>query len=196
MPTLQPVAVPDIKSWEFHDKTGFSRTFEQSELTIDGEVRLIQLASKTVQHLNTQGFPWEQVSSVITEQGAWDWVKAQDLLTLAIAELPELVAESTCIMFDLSPFDDDRRRNLEYEKDKAFIRKSINFTRWVEILQTFVDQNDYQRLARPFGLALTKAMELGLTSQTRLNQSETSSPDSTYLSRPDTEGTEEASPDV
>ena len=62
--TSQAVALPEIKTWELRDKTGQIRTFEQTELSIEGEVRLVQLAGITVRRLNDQGFPWEEVAKV------------------------------------------------------------------------------------------------------------------------------------
>lgn len=185
------VAVPDTRTWSLTSKAGVTKTFEQSELTIDGEVRIVQLANATIQSLNKAGFPWEEVATVVDKQGDWDWAKLSGLLSLAVTEVPEFVSESACILFDISPFDEEGRRNTAYESDKLFIRKSINFAKWIEVMQTFVDQNDYERLIRPFGLALTRT--LGTMTATPSRESETSSPPSTYLSTMDTEETPEAS---
>ncbi len=194
MPQDTSVAIPEVKAWSLRDKTGTTRTFEQSELTIDGEVRLFQLSASTIQHLNKANFPWDEATKIVDEYGEWDWIKAAELLTLAVSELPELVSESVCIFFGLAPFNEDGSRNTTYESDKLFVRRSISFTRWVDILQVFIEQNDYNRLARPFGSALTRAMEIGMTNQLISNQqrqSETSLPESTYLSNPGTEETPE-----
>lgn len=162
--TSQSVALPDVKTWELRDpKTGETRTFEQTELSIEGEVRLVQLAGLTIKRLNEQGFPWEEVSRMFDDTQTLDWAKASEVLTLAIAEVPELAAESCSILFGLFPTDDNGIRNPQYDDDKKFIRKSVNFTRWIDILTLFTEQNDYKRLARPFSLAVTKAMETGWT---------------------------------
>lgn len=191
----KPVALPEVATWTLRNvKTQEVRTFEQSELTIDGEVRLIQLANETIRILNEKGFPWDEVGNVVAEDGTWDWPKVSELLTLVITEIPEFVAESTAILFSLSPFDDEGRRNRDYERDKLFIRNSISFPRWIEIVQKFTEQNDYERLARPFGLALTRAMDMG--SRVLPRSSIISSEESTSSSQPDTDETEETSQDA
>lgn len=186
------VALPDVKTWEVRNKkTGEVRTFEQSELSIEGEVRIVQLAGKTIQKLSTTGFPWDELARVIGESGDIDWNKASDMLMMVITEVPEFVAESTAILFSLYPVDDNGKRNPEYDKDKVFLRQGINFTQWVEIIETFTLQNDYQRLARPFSMAAARAMETGMlvAQEQKLRQSisEASSPVSTLSSSPDTE---------
>jgi len=194
--TSQAVALPEIKTWELRDKTGQIRTFEQTELSIEGEVRLVQLAGITVRRLNDQGFPWEEVAKVFDENNTIDWVAASDVLMLAIAEMPEIVSESTAILFGLYPVDDNGIRNKEYDTDKKFIRQALNFTRWVDILTVFTEQNDYQRLARPFSLAVTKAMNAGWTiaaqQQAREKASGLSSPELIDSLPQDTEAQEES----
>jgi len=50
---MPAVAMPPVVTWEIRElKSGKPRTFEQVELSIDGEVRLVQLASKTIQILS------------------------------------------------------------------------------------------------------------------------------------------------
>lgn len=194
--TSQAVALPEIKTWELRDKTGQVRTFEQTELSIEGEVRLVQLAGITIRRLNDQGFPWEEVAKVFDENNTIDWVAASDVLMLAIAEMPEIVSESTAILFGLYPVDDNGIRNKEYDTDKKFIRQALNFTRWVDILTVFTEQNDYQRLARPFSLAVTKAMNAGWTiaaqQQAREKTSGLSSPELIDSLPQDTEAQEES----
>jgi hypothetical protein len=186
----QTVALPDIKTWELRDKSGQVRTFEQTELSIEGEVRIVQLAGQTIDRLNKAGFPWDEVAAIFAEEGQIDWARASDILMLVIAEVPEFVAESTCILFGLYPVDENGVRNKDYDADKKFIRQSLNFTRWVEILEVFTEQNDYKRLARPFSMAVTRAMEAGYLLQAqqmmRQNPSDSSSPESTDSSPQDT----------
>jgi len=192
----QPVALPEIKTWELRDKTGQVRTFEQTELSIEGEVRLVQLAGITVKRLDTEGFPWDEVAKIFSETDNIDWAKASDILMLAIVEVPELVAESTAILFGLYPVDDNGVRNNSYDTDKKFLRQALNFTRWVDILTVFTEQNDYQRLARPFSLAVTRAMEVGFgvaaQQQQREQMSSSSLEESTDSLPQDTEPQEES----
>lgn len=159
--TSQTIAIQEVKTWELRNRAGETRTFEQAELSIEGEVRIIQLAGATVKRLNDQGFPWDEVARIFDETQQINWAQASDVLMLAIAEIPELVAESCAILFGLYPVDEKGVRNKDYDSDKLYIRQSVNFTRWIEILTVFTEQNDYQRLARPFSLAVTKAMETG-----------------------------------
>lgn len=187
----QSIALPEAHVWEFRDRAGVTRTFEQNELKIDGEVRLVQLAGATIKRLTEAGFPWQDVTKVFAEDGSILWDKASDMLMLAVSEVPELVAESTMILFELHPKNEDGTRNKEYDTDKAFIRRAINMTRWIEIVMKFTEQNDYERLARPFSLAATRAMEAGMMiareQQIRSNNLEDSSKELTDSLSQDTD---------
>lgn len=196
----QSIALPETKSWELRDtKTGEVRTFEQSELSIEGEVRLVQLAGSTINRLNERGFPWDKAAEMLDENANIDWSLASDMLMLALVDVPDIVAESTCILFGLYPVDESGVRNKDYDADKVFLKRSLNFARWIDILTVFTEQNDYQRLAKPFSLAVTRAMETGWATvaqqQARSRMNASSSPESTGSSPLGTEPQEASSDD-
>lgn len=151
------VVTPDEVVWEL-GKGENKRSYVQTELSIDGEVRIVQLAASLVQSLDEQGFPWKELLDVVNEEGDWNWPKLAELLTLASSQAPEMVTESTCIAFGIHPLNEDGTRNEKYHDEKLFIRKNVHFANWFDYVQTFMAQNDYERMVRPFTLTLTRAI--------------------------------------
>lgn len=140
------------------------RTFIQTELTIDGEAQLLGLVSAVGAALSESNFPWDALAQLFSEgQNEIEWPKAIGMLGTVAGVLPNVVVDSTCIFFGIFEFDEHNARNAEWEADRAFLRASLTFTTWVDIVKTFAEQNDYQRLAGPFGQALAQGAWLRTT---------------------------------
>ena len=157
------IAVSDgAHVWEFTNrKTGESRTYEQNELTIDGEVQLFGLINRVILALNERNFPWDRVYALTDPAVGIDWTEVSSLVGLALIEVPSAASEFACIVFGVYPFDEDGKRNKDFDGEKAFIRSCITIPRLTDMLEVFVQQNDYQRLARPFGAAFRQLAEIG-----------------------------------
>lgn len=160
------LSFPQVRTWELvnHAKQE-ARTYSQTELTIDGEVQLFQLVNRVIDRLNRTGFPWQEVTALFSDDvnEPIDVAKAAGLLTLAMSELPEAAAECACIMFGIFPSDPGAGRNKSFDDDKAFIRSVLKTAQLVDIIQTFVEQNDWERLTRPFARAATRVVEMGMS---------------------------------
>lgn len=143
-------------------RTGETRTYDQAELTIDGEALLIGLVESVAERLVEHNFPWQLLADLFeSDKKPIDWSKASEILNAVKSVAPEVVVESALIFFGIFPTLEDGSRNPGYEEDKSFVRRSINFTRWVGLVQIFAEQNDYQRLAAPFGQALAAGAQVG-----------------------------------
>jgi hypothetical protein len=143
-------------------KTGDVRVFYQSELTIDGEVALLSLVSRSVASLADQNFPLTELGNLQKEDGQLDVALAGRLASQASPIVPNLAAESCAILFGYYPADDFGRRSTEYDDTVAFIRSAITVPRWMDVINIFLSQNDWQRMSNPFAEALKKGVQLGL----------------------------------
>lgn len=154
---------PGVHEWTLRNKrTGEVRTFEQAELTIDGEVALFHLLQRAIVSLSEKGYPFDRLVAAINRPTTeFDWREIADLLGKALYELPSLASEAACVLFGIFPFDENGGRNKDFETEKAYIRKSLDVATLVEIVKVAMEQNDYERLARPFSEALQRMEELG-----------------------------------
>lgn len=166
MPSKQPADVvrPQIAEWELADPKdpGNRRMFYQSELTIDGEVALLSLASKTISTLVAMDFPLSELANLQREDGELDVQLAARLAALAGPAMPPFAAESAAIVFGYLPTDDFGRRDPDFDEHVRFIRKALRLTRWYDIVQVFMEQNDVERMIAPFANALRKGVEIGV----------------------------------
>ena len=142
-------------------RTQETRTFVQSELTIEGEARLLALVQQTAQGLSETAFPWDKLSIMFDPAVTGiDWPVAAEMLGIISTQLPDVVAEAATIFLSLYPQNEDGSRNPAYDVDKRFLRSSLNFARFYDLVITFTKQNDYMRLASPFAERLGRgAME-------------------------------------
>jgi hypothetical protein len=156
MPDKGSAVFPATVEWTLRNpRTQETRTFEQAELTIEGEARLLALVQQTARILSETAFPWDKLSALFDPAAtAIDWPAAAEMLGTVAAQLPEVVAEAACIFLSVYPQNEDGSRNPAYDVDKRFLRSALNFTRFVDIIKVFAEQNDYQRLSLPFGKAL------------------------------------------
>lgn len=185
------IALPATRRWEFS-----GRTYEQSELTIDGEAQLLSLMARVLRTLAAKGFPFERVLEVTHDDGSIDMDVIGELLPQILMEVPEFASESAVIMFGIFPVDEEGKQNAEYDTTKRLLRRSIKFTSWLEMIELFLQQNDYRRLAAPFMLALMRIVKQSVqaaptetpevVSPPSEEPSEPSSPPSTSSSAKDT----------
>jgi hypothetical protein len=154
--------LPEARIWEFRNpETGESRKYAQRELTIDGEVQLIGLIGRTTERLSERNFPWDGVRDVLRDFEAKgiesaDWAAISRLMSLAMAELPEVAAEAVAILLNMFPTTANGERNPKFDEEVVFIRSALKFERLVDMVQVFATQNDYKRLAAPFVQALRR----------------------------------------
>lgn len=165
------IALPATKQWEFG-----GQTFEQSELTIDGEAQLLSLTARTVGTLAERGFPFERLAGVIEDSGAVNMRVIGELLPLVMTEVPEFASESAVILFGIFPVDEEGKLNPDYDRAKRLLRRSLKFTSWFDMLELFMQQNDYQRLIAPFASAVMKAVVVTLPTPKSPESSESPSP--------------------
>lgn len=193
----QSALIRDARQWTFTDKRvdpPESRTYEQAELTIDGETQLFGLIARTVGHLKDIDFPFEQLGSVVREvpdpdkpdetMQVFDVPLAGALLGQVASAVPSFLSQAAAVMLGLFPYDDDGRRNTGYDDEVKFLRRSLHLADAAEMIQTFTEQNDIARLRAPFRMAMGTLSSLG-------TQSPSTSPStkgSTSSSVPDTGG--------
>lgn len=125
------------------------RTYEQSELSIEGEARLLGMARKIGTLLKARDFDLAKLATMVNT-GEPDWDLIVDALALITEEAPKVVAESVLILLSIFPTQEDGSPNPDYADHEQFIRHSVNSAKFHDMLRVFITQNDYQRLARPF----------------------------------------------
>lgn len=191
------VGLPDVVERVIRNKrTGETRTFQQSELTIEGEARLIRIVHETAVALNEVGFPWTKLGPLFDE-GPTDWDTVIELLGITALHAPKAIADATATFFGVYPTDEDGSRNDDYDKTVRFIRSSIKVVDFVEFVKTFTEQNDYQRLADPIGAVLGQASQTRAATKTNTSDTSTGEPSNGASSKRSTRsrGTDTATPD-
>lgn len=167
-PDLGPAGYPsrmDVKLT--HKRTGQERTYQQTELAIDGEAKLIGLVERAGMILSEREFPWDTLAKLFSDEGQAQLdpkqlgPDAMKVLSIVASAVPDLVIDSTCLFFGIFEFDEDGTRNPEWETERKFIRGAVGFVQWVDFVRTFIGQNDYQRLADPFAQAFTAGARMG-----------------------------------
>jgi hypothetical protein len=149
-------------------RTDESRHYIQTELAIDGEAKLIGLVEQIGARLVEQDFPWETLGKLFSEEGqaALDWATigpdVTTILRIVSTTGPDVMVDAACIFFGVHQFDEDNKPNPDWETERKFIRSSLTFSRWVDLVRTFMAQNDYGRLAAPFGQALATGAQMGI----------------------------------
>lgn len=165
------------REWRITDKkSGETRTYIQSELTIDGEAQLFGLTGRVVQALGKEGFPFDKVKDAFgfgnldatddVDVGGVQWDQIGYLLGLATTALPWASAECAAILMGEFATDENGRPNKDWPDTVAFMRRSIHMADLIEMLKTFADQNDITRLAAPFVTALIRMGQAPRTTPT------------------------------
>ena len=156
------------RPWTFRDRDGEERTYEQRELTIDGEIQLFSLIGRSLGKLREVGFPFQDLAKVLPDNTTslenYDWNAAGELAALAAMAIPSLASEAMAIMFGQFPTDEHGRRNAAWTDEVAYLRRVIHVADVVEAADVFTRQNDMERLQAPFSAAIRSLIERGLTS--------------------------------
>lgn len=159
------VGMPPTRRWTLRNaRSGETREFQQSELPIEGEARLLAIVNDTAVKLVDTGFAFEKVPALF-DDGPTDWDVVRDLLGAIVAFAPDAIVDATTALLNIYPTNEDGTRNAEYDKDWRFLKGSVKSTTFVEMLQWFAETNDYQRLAAPFGEIIGRAMAPVMTDQ-------------------------------
>jgi hypothetical protein len=179
------------RQWTFTDREGKSRTYEQSELTIDGEMQLFGLIARQAVKLRESGFDFAQAGQVLVDVpgGGTDVniALAGSMLAEAASIMPSFISEAAAVLLSIFPVDEQGRRNQTYTDEVAFLRRTMHTADALEMLTTFLEQNDIERLKAPFQMALSTFQKIG-TGTTASPAQSPSTGGSTSSSAPDTEG--------
>jgi hypothetical protein len=171
---LGPATFPEPLEWNLRStRTKEIRTFEQMELSIEAESKLIGLVYRTAVALTAADFPWDKLASLFEptppkppqvegalivpsepEVGAVNWPLAIEMLNMVRLQTPDAVVDSTLLFFGIHAQNADGTPNQTYDTDRRFLQDAVTFTGWVELIKAFAKQNDYGRLIAPFGQAL------------------------------------------
>lgn len=154
-----PAVIPVTVSWRLRNaRTHVEREFEQSELAIEGEARIVGLGRKIGILLNERGYTWAQINDLMTNEADTDWRAVLGLIDLAGDAAPDIVADAATILLGIYPANEDGTPNEAFEADRRFLRSAVSVAKFVEMVDIFRHQNDYARMLAPFGLTLSNAM--------------------------------------
>lgn len=148
-------AYPDVHEWTFTNKrTGESRVYQQSELTLDGEMQAFALLARTVTRLREADFPFDRLENVFPAAGGGlsdiDWAEVAVMLGQVASIAPGLVSETAAVLLAIFPVDEHNKRNPDYPGEVAFLRSAMHLSDLVEMLEVASNQNDTERLLAPF----------------------------------------------
>lgn len=156
-PILPPAPVQSPQEWQFGGET-----YTQGELSIEGEALLLGLATGVLDALAAAA-PDGGVAlgSLVDDDGNVNVAYAARLITTISAQIPEVAGQALAILFGHYPTDLDDQPNPEFPRLARKLARNVPSTRVIEVIQAFIRQNDYQRLAGPFGeLAARLGIEL------------------------------------
>lgn len=174
-----PAVVPTVAEVTLRNaRTKVTRIFEQVELSIEGEARLVSMGPKVAQVLDESGRTWTELQDVFTNVISTDYKVVWDLLTVSATYAPDLVADLGTILLGIYPTDEAGAPNPDFEADRTFLRGALNIRQMVELFATFVAQNDYRRILAPFGLTLTETMAVLRGRPASVDESGTDEPSS------------------
>lgn len=151
-------SVPEAVEWTLrHPRTKEVRHYEQIELVIEGEARLIGLARNAALALRSAGYSWDQLTSLF-DDGPFNFELGFDLLGVVIETIPELAVEASMVAFGIFPVLPDGTRNEQYEGERAFLRGTIKTAHLWDMYEIARQQNDFARLLGPFSKTLAGAL--------------------------------------
>lgn len=161
------VAIPGPHEWKLRNvRTDETRIFSQSELSIEGESRLLGLVKRTAEELNEDGFPWEAIGPLFEPGVDIDWMVASKLLGIIGDRMPDAFTELATILLGIYPTNEDDSKNPTFDSDRRFLKGSIKFALIVDMLKVFIEQNDYQRMADPIGAIIGATARSGMAANT------------------------------
>ncbi len=173
MPTQDPGPVGRVVDWKLTKGRGNDieeRTYEQRELSIEGEARLLGMARQIGVVLKESDVNLAQFSDMV-KTGNPDWQVIFDALTLIVEHAPRLLAETVLTLLGIFPTLDDGSPNTKYDDDVKFIRATVNTAKVHDMARVFVEQNEYERIARPFWNRFVNEAESEPTESTRTGAS-------------------------
>jgi hypothetical protein len=153
-----------------------TRTYIQQELTLDGEFHLFNLIAEGVPILKRADFPFERIMDVFPDEdidasfGPEALAAVADMARVAASVAPDIITRMAAIVLGVFPTDIDRSPNPAYDDHVMFLRSSMKSADVVEMVETFIEQNDIERLRAPFARAwerMTKTSAYEATTQER-----------------------------
>ena len=149
----EPGPIPPSVEWKLVRRSGADseeRTYTQSELSIEGEARILGMGTKIGALLKEKDFDINRIANMIQSEGDLDWDAIFEAITLVTENAPALVAETALTFVSIFPTSDDGTPNREYDDHQKFMRGAINVSKFTQMVRVFVAQNDWERMARPF----------------------------------------------
>lgn len=169
---LGSATFPEPREWQLRStRTREIRIFQQMELSIEAEAKLIGLVYRVAAKLTEADFPWDKLASLFDYTpaapvaegaalpaepplGPIDWPIAIQMLASVAEVTPEAVVDSVCLFLAIHADNPDGTPNTSYDETRRYLKDALSFTIWIEMIKTFAKQNDYERLVSPFGRAL------------------------------------------
>lgn len=153
------VMSPGVFTWELRNgRRRETRTYEQGEVAIEGEARLIGIARKVGVVLGEAGYTFGMLGEFFDENREVDWDKALALAEHVALYAPDLIAETVTVFLSIYPTNEDGTRNASYDDEVAFLRGAINTARFVDMARVFMATNEYAKLIGPFSQTLSETM--------------------------------------
>lgn len=162
------VAVTTVEWRLYNPRRKESRTYEQAELTIEGEARLVGLARKVGAVLADAGYTFGQLGEFFDdtrtdpetgEPVGVDWPKALTLIEHVAQYAPDLIGDAMTVFFGIFPTNEDGSPNPDFDDHRLFLRGAVNIAKVTDVTRVFLAQNEYSRLIGPFSATLSEAMD-------------------------------------
>jgi hypothetical protein len=154
MPVPGTAATPETVDWTLRNpRTKEVRHYEQNELTIEGEARLIGILRTAAVALREHAFTWPQLESLFDE-GPFQYDLALDLVGAVTSYAPDLLVDAALVFVGVFPTDENGQPNAEYEQHRTFVKGSLKIAMVVDMIRTFAAQNDIARMLAPFSSTL------------------------------------------
>lgn len=166
-------AYPDIHVWTIplRPRPGVEqRTYEQRELSMDGEARLFSLLAQTAERLRKDGFDFgalinmfpdvdpDNPTAALSQYERLDFGALAGMLGKVAEAAPFLLSEGAATLLGIFPVDYMGNRNTKYREEVAFLRQNLHLSDVVEMLEVAWSQNDTKRLLSPFVRAAKEVM--------------------------------------
>lgn len=149
-----PVQVPVV--WEFGGEQ-----YTQGELSIEGEALLIGLATRVLDALAATSPEGLKLGELVNADGDVNLGASAKLITTVSGQIPSVAGDALAILFGHYPTDLEGQPDPEFASVSRRLARAVPSAKVVDVLAAFVRQNDYQRLAGPFGdLAARFGIEL------------------------------------
>jgi len=152
-------AIPGTWEWSlYNSRRHESRSYVQSELALDGEARLVGIATKVGAVLTEGGYTWGDLYDLTDENRQIDWAELSKMVSHLVQFAPDLISETAGVFLSVYPTDEDGVPDPTYSDQVKFIRGALNVARFVDMVRVFMQQNDYARVLAPFSRTLSETM--------------------------------------